>query len=85
MGDPNFNIEEETLGFRRVDKSGIQDSILHVNLELASQPFDYPRSNPSTALRTSTRGLLRVDTERRFLPRPESRGLAPSKYQFLQI
>jgi hypothetical protein len=37
MDDPNFNIEEETLGFRRVVKSGIHDSILHVNLELASQ------------------------------------------------
>ena len=77
MGDPNFNIEKETFGFWRVDKSGIQDSILHVNLELASQPFDYPRSK--------ARGLLRVDTERRFLPRLEGRGLGPSKYQFLQI
>jgi hypothetical protein len=28
-----------------------------------------PRSDPSTALRTSTRGMLRVDTERRLLPR----------------
>jgi hypothetical protein len=26
--------------------------------------------------------MLRVDTERRFLPRPEGRGLAPSKYQY---
>jgi hypothetical protein len=37
-----------------------------------------PRSDPSTALRTSTRGMLRVDTERRFLPRFKNRGLAPS-------
>jgi len=42
-------------------------------LNMENQPFDYPRSEP--------RGLLRVDTERRFLPRPEGRGLAPSKYQ----
>jgi hypothetical protein len=69
--------QKETFGFRRVDKSGIQGSILHVSLELASQPFDDPRSK--------ARGLLRVDTERRFLPHPEGRGLAPSKYQFLQI
>ena len=42
MGDPNFNIEEETLGFRRVDKSGIHDSILHINLELSSQFLEFP-------------------------------------------
>jgi hypothetical protein len=46
-----------------------------------NQPFDYPRSNPSAALRTSARGLLWVDTEQRSLPRAEPRGLAPSKYQ----
>jgi len=39
-----------------------------------NQPFDYPRSNPSTVLRTSARGLLRVDTERRCLPHREDRG-----------
>jgi hypothetical protein len=32
-----------------------------------------PRSDPSTELRTSARGMLRVDTERRFLPRPKGR------------
>ena len=46
-----------------------------------------PRSDPSTVLRTSTRGMpstraqaegLRVDTERGFLPRFKNRGLAPS-------
>ena len=49
-----------------------------------NQPFDVPRSDPSIALRTSTRGLPRVDTERRSLPRPKGQGLEPSKYQFEQ-
>ena len=53
-------------------------------------PFDSP-CDPSTALRTSARGMpfdklkapskaerLRVDTERRFLPRFKNRSLAPS-------
>jgi hypothetical protein len=34
-----------------------------------------PRSDPSTPLRTSARGMLRVDTERRFLPRFKNRGV----------
>jgi hypothetical protein len=42
-----------------------------------NQPFDIPRSK--------ARGLLRVDTERRFSPRPKGRGLAPSKYQVVKI
>jgi len=46
----------------------------NVKVQSSNQPFDYPRSK--------VRGLLRVDTERRFSPRPEGRGLAPSKYQF---
>ena len=37
-----------------------------------------PWSDPSTSLRTGARGMLRVDTERRFLPRFKNRGLAPS-------
>ena len=45
-----------------------------MRVKFQNQPFDYPRSNPSTVLRTTTRDLLRVDTERRFLPRPEGRG-----------
>jgi len=49
-----------------------------------NQPFDVPRSDPSIALRTSGRGLPMVDTERRSLPRPKGRGVAPSKYQFEQ-
>ena len=49
-----------------------------------NQPFDVPRSDPSIALRTSVRGLPRVDTERRSLPRPKGQGLEPSKYQFEQ-
>jgi len=44
-----------------------------MDMNIMNQPFDFPRSK--------ARGLLRVDTERRFLPRPEGRGLAPSKYQ----
>ena len=44
-----------------------------------------PRSNPSTALRTSARGMLRVDTERRFLPRFKNRGLASSNVSTKQI
>jgi hypothetical protein len=46
---------------------------LHIIIEGQNQPFDYPRSK--------ARGLLRVDTERRFILRPEGRGLVPSKYQ----
>ena len=49
-----------------------------------NQPFDVSRSDPSIALRTSARGSLRVDTERRSLPRPKGQGLEPSKYQFEQ-
>jgi hypothetical protein len=62
-------------------------ALLRCNLyrERENQPFDYPRSNPSTALRTSARGLLRVDTERRFLPRPKGWGLALSKYQVIEL
>ena len=43
-----------------------------------------PRSDPSTALRTGARGMLRVDTERRFLPRFKNRGLAPSNVSILR-
>jgi hypothetical protein len=38
-----------------------------------NQPFDH--------LRSKAQALLRVDTERRFRPRPKSQDLAPSKYQ----
>ena len=38
-----------------------------------NQPFDFPRPK--------ARGLLGVDTERCFSPRPKGWGLAPSKYQ----
>lgn len=41
-----------------------------------NQPFDVPRSE--------ARGLPMVDTERRSLPRPKGRGVAPLKYQFEQ-
>jgi hypothetical protein len=40
-----------------------------------NQPFAFPLSK--------ARGLLRVDAERRFSPRPQGWGLAPSKYQSL--
>jgi len=57
-----------------------------------------PRADPSTVLRTSARGMpfdrlkapstaegLRVDTERRFLPRFKHRGLAPSNVSKITI
>jgi hypothetical protein len=47
--------------------------ILRRKQKSSAQPFDFP---PSKA-----RGLLRVDTERRFLPHPKEPALAPSKYQ----
>jgi len=50
-----------------------------------NQPFDVPRSEarglPST--RAQAEGPM-VDTERRSLPRPKGRGVAPLKYQFEQ-
>ena len=54
-------------------------ALLRCNLyrERENQPFDYPRSK--------ARGLLRVDTERRFLPRPKGWGLALSKYQVIEL
>jgi hypothetical protein len=42
-----------------------------------NQPFDCPGLKPE--------GLLKVDTERRFLAPPEGRGLALSKYQMINL
>jgi len=44
-----------------------------------------PEKSTHSTPRAKARGMLRVDTERRFLPRFENRGLAPSNVSISPI
>jgi transcriptional regulator with XRE-family HTH domain len=55
--NPEWNTIEKLLGY------------LGYEVQIVKSTHSTPRADPSTALRTSTRGMLRVDTERRLLPR----------------